>query len=106
MNHVHDSTREKQERTTQYISHGVNCAGSEVRRALYEAKMGKRIVIIELVRKRHQYWCLIGAVAERENTKRIKWRGVIGMQYTYERRFGSMSNITSYRNFRIYAGSN
>ena len=24
MNHVHDSTREKQERTTQYISHGVS----------------------------------------------------------------------------------
>ena len=35
--------------TTQYMSHGVNCAGSEVRRALYEAKIGKRIVIIELV---------------------------------------------------------
>lgn len=34
MNHVHDSTREKQEKTTQYISHGVSCAGSDVRRAL------------------------------------------------------------------------
>lgn len=34
MNHVQDSMREKQERTTQYISHGVSCAGSEVRRAL------------------------------------------------------------------------
>lgn len=33
-NHVQDSTREKQERTTQYISHGVSCAGSDVRRAL------------------------------------------------------------------------
>ena len=34
MNHVQDSTSEKTERTTQYMSHGVNCAGSEVRRAL------------------------------------------------------------------------
>lgn len=34
MNHVHDSTSEKQDRTTQYMSHGVSCAGSEVRRAL------------------------------------------------------------------------
>jgi hypothetical protein len=33
-NHVHDSTREKQDKTTQYMSHGVSCAGSEVRRAL------------------------------------------------------------------------
>ncbi len=48
MNQVQDSTREKQERTTQYMSHGVSRAGSEVRRALYEAKIGKRNVIIEL----------------------------------------------------------
>ena len=48
MNHVHDSTSEKQERTTQYMSHGVNWAGSEVRRALYEAKIGKSIVMIDL----------------------------------------------------------
>ena len=34
MNHVQDSTREKHERTTQYISHGVSCAGSDVRSAL------------------------------------------------------------------------
>ena len=34
MNHVQDSTSKKQERTTQYMSHGVNWAGSEVRRAL------------------------------------------------------------------------
>ena len=34
MNQVHDSTSEKQEKTTQYMSHGVNWAGSEVRRAL------------------------------------------------------------------------
>lgn len=34
MNQVQDSAREKQDRTTQYMSHGVNWAGSEVRRAL------------------------------------------------------------------------
>ena len=47
-NHVHDSTSEKQERTTQYMSHGVNWAGSEVRRALYEANIGKSMVIMDL----------------------------------------------------------
>lgn len=34
INQVQDSTREKQDRTTQYMSHGVSCAGSDVRRAL------------------------------------------------------------------------
>jgi len=33
---------------TQYMSQGVRRAGSEVRSALYEAKMGKRMVRREL----------------------------------------------------------
>ena len=34
MNQVQDSKSVTQEKTTQYISHGVSWAGSEVRRAL------------------------------------------------------------------------
>lgn len=34
MNQVQDSRREKMDRTTQYMSHGVSWAGSEVRKAL------------------------------------------------------------------------
>jgi len=34
--------------TTQYISHGVSWAGSEVRRALKDAKIGKRMVVTVL----------------------------------------------------------
>ena len=30
------------------MSHGASCAGSELRSALYEAKMGKRIDVTEL----------------------------------------------------------
>lgn len=37
-------------KTTQYMSHGVNWAGSDVLRALYEAKMGKRNEVMELLR--------------------------------------------------------
>jgi hypothetical protein len=44
----HDSTSSASENTTQYISHGVNCAGSEVLRALYDAKIGKRNEAAEL----------------------------------------------------------
>ena len=37
------------------MSHGVSWAGSEVRRALYEAKIGNRIVIMELEFEEYQY---------------------------------------------------
>jgi hypothetical protein len=30
------------------MSHGASCAGSELRSALYDAKMGKRIEVTEL----------------------------------------------------------
>jgi hypothetical protein len=36
--------------TTQYMSHGMSWAGSFAWRALYEAKMGKRNVAMELKR--------------------------------------------------------
>ena len=45
---VHDSTRRAHEKTTQYMSHGVSSAGSDVLRALYEAKTGKRKDATEL----------------------------------------------------------
>lgn len=48
MNPVHDSTSRAQASTTQYMSHGVKRAGSEVLRALYEAKTGKRKVAMLL----------------------------------------------------------
>lgn len=38
----------QQLKTTQYMSHGVNWAGSDVLRALYEAKMGNRNEVMEL----------------------------------------------------------
>jgi hypothetical protein len=49
MNPTHDSASNAQASTTQYMSHGVNSAGSEVLRALYDAKTGNRKVGIELV---------------------------------------------------------
>lgn len=35
-------------KTTQYISQGVSCEGSDVFKALYEAKIGKRKEAMEL----------------------------------------------------------
>lgn len=49
---VQDSSRRQQLRTTQYMSQGVSWAGSDVLRALYEAKMGKRTEARELCRGR------------------------------------------------------
>ena len=43
------SARRAQDRTTQYMSHGVSSAGSHVLRALYEANRGKRKEATELV---------------------------------------------------------
>jgi hypothetical protein len=37
------------DRTTKYISHGARRAGSEVWRALYDAKMGKQTVVTTLL---------------------------------------------------------
>lgn len=48
MKTVQDSARRIPERTTQYINHGVSWEGSVDRIALYDAKAGKRIVMIEL----------------------------------------------------------
>lgn len=48
INTVHDSTSRITDRTTQYISHGASWEGSAERRALYDAKMGRRMVITEL----------------------------------------------------------
>ena len=62
MNHVQYSNSEKHDRTTQYISHGVNCARSEVRRALYEAKIGKDTVIIDLGAEHGKYMANLEAV--------------------------------------------
>ena len=80
--------------TTQYISHGVNCAGSEVRRALYEAKIGKRIVMNELT---------VFHVSDCPYSELFTsgwWRAVVGgarrgliRAVTYDRRFGRISNM-------------
>ena len=51
---VSDSIKSAKERTTQYMSHGLSCAGSVVRSALYEAKIGKRTVMIELLQAQHR----------------------------------------------------
>lgn len=48
MKENHDSMRRQMLKTTQYMSHGVNCAGSDVFKALYEAKIGKRKDAMEL----------------------------------------------------------
>lgn len=48
MNSSQASTRSAQDSTDQYMSHGVSCAGSDVLRALYEAKRGKRKEAMEL----------------------------------------------------------
>jgi aspartyl/asparaginyl beta-hydroxylase (cupin superfamily) len=45
---VQDSAIKMADRTTQYISHGASWEGCEERRALKEAKIGKRIVMAEL----------------------------------------------------------
>lgn len=45
-----DSTSRQQLNTTQYMSHGMSWAGSEVLRALYEANIGKRKDAMELLR--------------------------------------------------------
>jgi hypothetical protein len=47
---VQDSAHMMTESTTQYMSHGASCEGSEERRALKEAKTGKKIVMTELRR--------------------------------------------------------
>lgn len=49
-----DSARRQQLKTTQYMSHGVSWAGSDVLRALYEAKMGKRNEVTELQKAQGQ----------------------------------------------------
>lgn len=46
---VHDSTSRAQASTTQYISHGVSSAGSDVLSALYDANSGKRKEAMELI---------------------------------------------------------
>ena len=48
MKYVQDSTSRKIEMITQYISHGAICVRSDVRMALYEANIGKRIDMTEL----------------------------------------------------------
>ena len=100
MNHVHDSTSEKQERTTQYMSHGVNWAGSEVRRALYEAKIGKSMVMMDL----KIVSAMLGAVMQALGMKQTDKGGEEGYCLgawclTYESRFGMISNrpMMSYR---------
>jgi hypothetical protein len=45
---VQDSAHMMTESTTQYINHGASCEGSDERRALKEAKTGKKIVMTEL----------------------------------------------------------
>ena len=98
MNHVHDSTREKQERTTQYMSHGVNWAGSEVRRALYEAKIGKRMVMMDL---KMSVQCLERLCKLWHEAGQWWGGGVLLGSWclTYESRFGMISNrpMISYR---------
>lgn len=49
MGQSQDSARLASERITQYISHGARCAGSEVRRALWDAKIGKRTVSMAVI---------------------------------------------------------
>ena len=49
MKNTQYSASEKQDITTQYMSHGVSWAGSEVRSALYEANIGNRMVMIDLL---------------------------------------------------------
>lgn len=62
------STRSAHARTTQYISHGVSWAGSEVLRALYEAKRGKRKDAIELAMNvSHNYFVAILRTARGED---------------------------------------
>ena len=41
------------EKVDQYISHGVSCAGSDVRIALYEAKIGKSTEVAVLSKVSH-----------------------------------------------------
>lgn len=80
MKYVQNSKREKQDMTTQYISHGVSCAGSEVRRALYEAKIGKRTVIMDLGDVAHQSKSglkLFGSNGQVSNG----WRGYEGHRF-------------------------
>lgn len=48
MKKVHDSAINRVDRTTQYMSHGASEEGSPERSALNEAKIGRRIVMIEL----------------------------------------------------------
>lgn len=48
---VHDSTSITVDKTTQYISHGATCARLDVRRALYDAKIGNKTVKTDLDNK-------------------------------------------------------
>ena len=48
MYQVQASNRARRANDTQYMSHGVSWAGSEVLRALYEAKIGNSMVRTEL----------------------------------------------------------
>jgi hypothetical protein len=50
---IHDSTQSTHANTTQYINHGVNCAGSFAFSALYEANTGKAKLATELGRRRY-----------------------------------------------------
>ena len=47
------STRWRRERVIKYMSHGASRAGSDVWRALYEAKIGKRTVVATLEGYQH-----------------------------------------------------
>lgn len=66
---VHASTTRKQANTTQYISHGVSCAGSFAFNALNEAKTGKMKDAMELRN-------LVLAIASDVVSRAIVTRGV------------------------------
>jgi len=57
-----NSIVERMADTTQNISHGESWAGSEVRRALYEAKIGKRTAMTVLVTRLVDRMCYMVSI--------------------------------------------